>query len=62
MDSLEEDSQTFFLKGPAFWPDEMLSERQKTELERIMSATNADDERYLRVHPEVEYIIVAVVM
>ena len=62
MDRLEEDSQTFALKGPGFWQEETLSDRQKGELAKTMFATNADDERYLRVHPEVDYIIAAVVM
>ncbi|OWA53976.1 hypothetical protein BV898_18399 [Hypsibius exemplaris] len=62
MDHLEEDDQTFALKGPAFWQKETLSDRQKGELAQMMFAENEDDERYLRVHPEVDYIMAAIVM
>lgn len=61
-DQLEEDNQTFALKGPSHWREETLSDRQKAELAKTMFAVNGDDARYLRVHPEVDYIIAAVVM
>ncbi|XP_055348167.1 uncharacterized protein LOC129595251 isoform X1 [Paramacrobiotus metropolitanus] len=59
---MEQNSRTFFRKGPEFWSDDAISNKQKEVLAKVMYDVNADDERYLRVHPEVEYIIAAVVM
>lgn len=59
---MDENNRVFGLKGPEFWNEDTLSDRQKNEMARIMFDVNADDERYLRVHPEVEQIISAVAM
>ncbi|GAU99992.1 hypothetical protein RvY_10916 [Ramazzottius varieornatus] len=60
MDKMEETRQTCAVKSHEHWKTDTLFDRQKIKMARIILDMTADDEKYLRVHPEVDYIIMAV--